>query len=302
MYERLNEVLNDREANYMLPFYWQHGDHHDTIPVEVERIYKSGAKAFCVESRPHKDFCGKTWWEDMDLILAEAKKRDMKVWILDDDHFPTGHAAGHIEKYHPDKRRWQLIEHHVDVMGPLNDALLMTNVKEGDELLFVYAYPRTGNGETCEAKPVCLTEQVKGKFLHFSIPEGCWRVFFFVKSRRGTTMGNYIDMLSEESVRVLIDAVYESHYEHYKEYFGNTIAGFFSDEPALGNTWAGPHSEDHGMYNMRVGMPGLAMPWNERILSMMEEKLGYDAAPYLSALWFDLSEVTGKCVMRIWTR
>ena len=58
MYERLTEVLNDREANYMLPFYWQHGDHHDTIPEEVERIYKSGAKAFCVESRPHKDFCG----------------------------------------------------------------------------------------------------------------------------------------------------------------------------------------------------------------------------------------------------
>ena len=46
-YNRLADVLNGREANYMLPFYWQHGDHTATIPEEVERIYRSGARAFC---------------------------------------------------------------------------------------------------------------------------------------------------------------------------------------------------------------------------------------------------------------
>ena len=124
MYARLHDVLSGQEANYMLPFYWQHGDHYETIPEEVERIYASGARALCVESRPHKDFCGETWWRDMDLILKESKKRGMKVWILDDDHFPTGHAVGHIAKYHPELRPWQLIERHVDVMGPLKDAML----------------------------------------------------------------------------------------------------------------------------------------------------------------------------------
>ena len=101
MYQKLSDVLSGKEQNFMLPFYWQHGDHYETIPEEVERIYRSGCRAFCVESRPHRDFVGETWWKDMDLILCEAKKRDMQVWILDDDHFPTGHAAGHIEKYHP---------------------------------------------------------------------------------------------------------------------------------------------------------------------------------------------------------
>ena len=295
MYSRLEDILRNQEANYMLPFYWQHGDHYETIPEEVERIYQSGARAFCVESRPHKDFGGPTWWRDMDLILAEAKKRGMKVWILDDDHFPTGHAAGHIEKYHPELRRWQLVEQHVDVMGPLKDAvLLMGDPEEETELLSVYAYPRSQEGEACDARPICLTEQVKGSFLHVTLPEGCWRVFIFRKSRRGSANSNYIDMLSEESVRVLIDAVYEPHYEHYKEYFGTTIAGFFSDEPTLGADWAEAHSEDYGMYNRRVGMPGLALPWNDRIVAMMSGKLGYDAAPFLSALWFDLEGKTAE--------
>jgi hypothetical protein len=284
MYNRLNDVLTGNEANYMLPFYWQHGDHTDTIPEEVERIYQSGCRALCVESRPHRDFCGDGWWRDMDIILAESEKRGMKVWILDDDHFPTGHAVGQI-KNHPELRKWQLVERHVDVMGPLTDALLTADAGNDDHILLgAYAYPRTGDGEDCRPEPITLTDGVSGNFLQFSVPAGCWRIFFLYKSRRGTRQTDYIDMLREESVRVLVDAVYEAHWAHYEKYFGNTIAGFFSDEPSLGNDWYGSHSDDYGMYNRRVGMPGLALPWNDRIPAMMAESVGYDVSAYLPAL------------------
>ncbi|MCR5683343.1 MAG: hypothetical protein K6G29_12930 [Clostridiales bacterium] len=298
MYQRLDDVLRGKEDNYMLPFYWQHGDHTASIPEEVERIRQSGARAFCVESRPHRDFVGEGWWRDMDIILAEAEKRGMKVWILDDDHFPTGHAAGRI-KDHPELRNWQLAERHVDVMGPLTDALLMTD-KTSDEhiLLDVYACRRVPSAkseilEDCAPDWIRLTDGVCGDFLRFTIPAGCWRVFFLYKTRRGTSHPDYIDMLSEESVRVLIDTVYESHYAHYAKYFGTTIAGFFSDEPSLGNTWFGSHAVDRGMYDRRVGMPGLALPWNDRIPAMMRQTLGFDPLPYLPALWFGMGEATG---------
>ncbi|MBQ3955997.1 MAG: glycosyl transferase family 2 [Clostridia bacterium] len=301
IYDRLNDVLTGKEDNYMLPFYWQHGDHTASIPEEVERIYQSGARAFCVESRPHRDFCGEGWWRDMDIILAEAEKRGMKVWILDDDHFPTGHAAGKI-KEHPELRNWQLAERHVDVMGPLDDALLIAEKTDGDHrLLDVWACRRVPSSESriledCADDCIRLTDGVKDGFLRFSIPAGCWRVFFFYKTRRGTSHPDYIDMISEESVRVLIDAVYEPHFARYGRYFGNTLAGFFSDEPSFGNNWSGAHSVDRGMYDRRVGMPGLALPWNDRIPGMMEKALGFDPAPYLSALWFGLGgeELTGR--------
>lgn len=136
MHSKLYDVLHGKEANFMLPFYWLHGNHYDTIPQEVERIYNSGCRAFCVESRPHNDFVGPGWWRDMDRILQEAQKRDMQVWILDDDHFPTGNAAGHIKNFHPGKRRWDIGERHIDVAGPLKDALLMTNETEGKRVYF----------------------------------------------------------------------------------------------------------------------------------------------------------------------
>ena len=298
MYQRLQDVLNGREENYVLPFYWQHGDHTETIPEEIQRIWDSGCRAFCVESRPHRDFCGEGWWRDMDVILAEAEKRGMKVWILDDDHFPTGHAAGAVGR-RPELRKWMLAECHVDVTGPLTDALLLTEPTDEDNILLdVYAYPRDpsdecAGAEDCRPEPVRLTDDVREPFLQFSVPEGCWRVFFLYKTRRGNQHPDYIDMLREESVRLLIDAVYEPHYARYRRLFGNTIAGFFSDEPSFGNTWFDDPATDRGMYDRRVGMPGLALPWSDRVADMMSEAVGFDASAFLPALWFGMGERTG---------
>ena len=100
MYTRLTDVLEGHEDNYLLPFYWQHGNHTERIPEQVKRIYDSGCRALCLESRPHPDFCGEGWWRDVDIIMEQAKKLGMKVWVLDDDRFPTGHANGGIEKKH----------------------------------------------------------------------------------------------------------------------------------------------------------------------------------------------------------
>lgn len=293
MYSKLHDVLNNQENNFMLPFYWLHGDHYDTIPQEVERIYNSGCRAFCVESRPHKDFVGPGWWRDMDLILQEAKKRDMQVWILDDDHFPTGNAAGHIKNYHPDKRRWDIGERHVDVAGPLTDALLMTNETENSRLLGVFAYKRTGEQENCCADQVLdFSDRVNDKFCQITVPEGVWRVFFIYKTRELTEKADHIDMLSKESVRVLIDAVYEPHYARYKEYFGNTIQGFFSDEPSLGNAWFSGHMVDPGMYERRLGLQGMAYPWRPEIMEAVQAQVGFDPLPYIAALWTDIGEKT----------
>lgn len=37
---------------------------------------------------------------------------------------------------------------------------------------------------------------------------------------------NYIHMIDPESVKMQIEAVYEPHYQYFKEYFGNTFAFF----------------------------------------------------------------------------
>ncbi|MBR2461295.1 MAG: hypothetical protein IKB34_08730 [Clostridia bacterium] len=288
MDKRLFEILNNAEGNYLFPFYWQRGDHTHLIPEQIQRIYDSGCRAFCVESRPHPDFVGDTWWRDMDIILAEAEKRNMKVWLLDDDKFPTGHAAGMIAKKHPELGQWELIERHIDVVGPASDVSIIFDGEDAHNIFIgAYAYKRNADHlETCAYEGICVTDKIRGHYLYWDIPEGVWRVFFYYKSRKGGRK-EYIDMINPESVRVLIDAVYETHYAHYAKYFGNTFVGFFSDEPELGNQVFGKERFDFGFYEARIGKHSLALPWNEVLLERMREKLGADPIPHLNLLWYE---------------
>ncbi len=291
MDHRLHDILNGQEGNHLLPFLWMNEGYHDDLPGLIQQIYDSGARAFCVESRPHEGFCGPTWWDDMDLVLAEAQKRDMKVWILDDKHFPTGYANGLIPRKYPHLRKWHLVENHIDVIGPAREnAILMADTAQpGDDddiLLGVYAFRRIQTGEALDRQAVDLTANVHGRYLYWDIPEGTWRIFSLYKSRRGTHDKDYLHMIDPESVHVLIEAVYEPHYEHYGPYFGNTIAGFFSDEPSLGNRPVGHQNAEPDIYNQQLGQPGLALPWTDEVLTILREKLGQDVCARLPALWY----------------
>ena len=281
--------MQGNEGSYVFPFFWQRGNHTEKIPEQIERIAQSGVRALCVESKSHPDFCGDGWWRDMDIILAEAEKRGMRVWILDDDRFPTGHAAGMIAKKYPHLRQWNLTERHIDVAGPMREASFLAIEPRDAEavLLGAFAYRRLpGEKQICRYEAIDLTAQVEGDFLYWDVPEGVWRIFFYYRSRLGG-FDNYIDMISAESVAVLIESVYETHYAHYADRFGNTIAGFFSDEPAYANLNFDKPRIDYGFYEKRIGTPCLALPWNENVRRMMEEKLGFDPTPHLNLLWYD---------------
>ncbi|MGI6254714.1 MAG: glycosylhydrolase-like jelly roll fold domain-containing protein [Acutalibacter sp.] len=287
----LQAVWNDQPDNYLLPFFWQHEGNREGIPEKMEKIFESGCRAVCVESRPFEGFCQDSWWETLGLILEEAKKRDMKVWILDAKHYPTGDTNGVLEAKYPELRRWYLREHHVDVMGPAPDTTLLIppcQEQEEEQLLQVCAFRRTTEGEGMVGEPVVIPTKPGLDYLYWDVPQGCWRVFFLYKTRQGCQEATRwkADLLSRQSVAALIEGVYEPHYQHFGEYFGNTLAGFFSDEPGLDCQHMGPWGEDTGGYFRRVGEPGLAIPWAEEIPTHMEKSGLAHPLALLPALWY----------------
>ena len=87
--------------NGLYPFFWQHGEAPEVLEGYMDKIAESGMKGVCIEARPHPEFVKDGWWHDLDLILAKAKELGMKMWILDDSHFPTGFANGKIKECYP---------------------------------------------------------------------------------------------------------------------------------------------------------------------------------------------------------
>jgi hypothetical protein len=294
--KKIEKLLNGKGSNYILPFFWQHGEEEAVLREYMQAIHSAGIGAVCVESRPHPDFCGPKWWRDIDIILEEAKKYDMKVWILDDSHFPSGYANGALEKADPELCRQSVYCQSVEVTGgsavdidveelihPVFEETMIEKYIlagkphrkfEDDQLLCISAF-RTDSKDFSEPKD--LTGFVKDGHLQWQAPEGKWKVYVSCLTRNAGYHRSYINMLDEKSCRVFIDAVYEPHYAHYKEKFGNTIAGFFSDEPELGN--------DH-LYAMGKTLgTDMDLPWGRAMEQQLEESLEADWKPLLPLLW-----------------
>lgn len=310
MNKRLEQMMAGQEGSYVLPFFWPYEGHPETVEPEIEAIYACGVREICVEARPFEDYAGPGWWEHMDAILAAVKQRGMRVWILDDKRFPTGYANGLLEREHPEHCRHYLREHHVDLMGPAADAsILVPPANDREKLLSIVAFRRTEKPEEITGRPIVLQKDKDSDFAFFDLPEGCWRVFMIYDTPYGSPSDHrwFIDMLSRESVQLLIDAVYEKHYAKYADEFGKSIAGFFSDEPSFGCEHLGPFGNDVPFYYRTIGQAGTALPWRQNVAERMQADGIDDPIAMIPTLWYPYANDPGEvrlsymnALSRIW--
>lgn len=295
MNQIIRELLNGNSGDYIFPFFWQHGEDEQMLRKMMKVINESGCKSVCIESRPHPDFCGPKWWQDMDVILDEARTRNMKVWILDDSHFPTGFANGAVKRAPVELHRQSVVTSRKVIKGKERDLELNLTklfppklnignfaavsatkfmskgapVFTDDRILSVTALDKNGNVTDIPFENTGMVRWHK--------PAGEYKIYVTGLSRNYGIHREYINMMSEESCRILIDEVYEKHWDHYKDDFGKTILGFFSDEPELGN----------GIYmtgSNRLGT-GIDLPYSAELEEELKKSLGADWKNRLLFIW-----------------
>ncbi|WP_391572623.1 glycosylhydrolase-like jelly roll fold domain-containing protein [Cohnella sp.] len=285
---QLQELLRGEERNYILPFLWQRGEEEAVIREELARIREAGIRAVCVESRPHPDMLGPKWWRDMDIIMDEARTHGMQIWVFDDDHFPTGHAAGKVKEAPLEHQRQFLSERRIDARGPDPEASFLLrpwSVLDGARPVGAAAArrdPATGKLDG-EFLPIDLETSVQDGVLYWPVPEGFWTICLFVVTREGgdDRRKDYLNPIVPESTQILIDTIYEAYYARYKDDFGATFAGFFSDEPGFYNSKA---SYD---YASGLGNAKMALPWRDDLLELLEAEYGPTVRQHLPLMWHE---------------
>lgn len=297
---KIDEVLNKTYNNHFFPFLWMHGEDKKTIKEYLEKISETGIDVVCLESRPYENFLEKQWWEDLSFIIQQCKTLGMKVWILDDKHFPTGYAAGRIQKEYPHLQKEFLAINSLDFVGPKEDAeiivdwltkeranimnvgtetaILKSDKKiEKSEIVCIYAAKKINYDEVDEDSIIKLNWNSDDCTIFWNVPNGEWRLFVIYKTKNGgekATEG-YLNPLVKEATQVLIETVYESHYRHFKNEFGKTILGFFSDEPRFGNV-KGPDAI--------IGEKEMPLPWCNQLEEELAKRLKINKDEVLSHL------------------
>ena len=299
MNNKIKECLNGEHGSYILPFLWLHGEPQERVREEIIAIKNSGIREFCAESRPYENFCRDEWWDDFGFILKTAKELDMRVWLLDDRKFPSGYANGYLEAPEREHLRKRIIkEFSSEAIGPMKSAKIYVGgwIKRSDErIVSVIAYKHRDEAEGLDFNTaVDLTDSLCDGMVKWDVPSGVWRICVMVDcyaifSSREPRFQYYVDMLDADSCRAMIEGVYQPHYEHFSEYFGNTFAGFFSDEPGFLN--------ERGSYHNKLGNKQSAYPWHRDLCARIAENSGLDektVALYIPALWEDIGDITSK--------
>ena len=296
MVTRILENLNNVQQNYIAPFLWLHNEDDEHIVREIRNIYDSGIHSICLESRTHEEFCREDWWSDIAVILDECTRLGMKVWILDDKHYPSGYANGIFEEKYKHLRPYGIGEYHIDVAGPVKGGSAMATCwlkgefeyyaypeaeadDDGDEIIAVYALRHIPDSDKY-TQIINITDGLSGDIVYFDLPEGQWRIVFVVKTRYGIAQRKlaWCDMLNPDAVDLFIDEVYQAHYHRFAKYFGNTFQGFFSDEPCFQNNTRVGFSPD-------MGVPYTHYPWHDKLRDMLD-------TDSLAGLWFDIENVS----------
>lgn len=81
----------------------------------------------------------------------------------------------------------------------------------------------------------------------------------------------YTDLLNPKTTELFISLVYEEYYEKFKDYFGTTLVGFFTDEPGLYCNFAG-HNPN-------------SIPWTKDFLKYFKKTNRYALDHHLESLW-----------------
>lgn len=281
---RWRRILAGSYESRVLPFLWLRGEPTEQLTEYLEAIAASDIREVCLESRPHPDFCGAQWWDDLNHIIDVCKRLGLKIWILDDAHFPTGFANGALKDADPTLRKTVLTHRTIDLVGPTPSASIsLAEFIDQTARFHSVAFLRDG-------KPVDLPYRIEADAagtpvrIRLDAPTGLTQAHLLFTSHATSYNEDYINMVDKTSCDQLIKAVYEPHFEHVGAEFGSTILGFFSDEPGFANEKGGL-CEDGTTSDALIGKAAMPLPWSDELERRLHDALGVEGMRALPLLW-----------------
>jgi hypothetical protein len=261
-----------------VPLLWTQGQPEETIRRAVGEVADSGNTGFVWESRPHPDYLGPRWWADLGVVLDEARLRELEVWIFDEWMYPSGIAGGKVVQNNPEFSLHTVSQQSMELSGPRPES-------QYDITVPLAPNQRLVSVAACRAKfdPLPMTPAPGAASVAWAVPEGRWRlVWSYVTvhpTEPGWSMANMIDVMNPAATAEFLRLTHDATYAHFRDYFGNTLRGFFSDETGFRNVTS---------YESLPGKPDMPMPWSPVLPDLFRRAKGYELAPWLPALWFDL--------------
>jgi hypothetical protein len=205
------------------------------------------------------------WFETIKLAVELAKRRGMRVWLVDEGKYPSGFAGGRFSAERPDLRMQALVlSERAEVAA--GETLVRRLPAETVAVLAV-------NQADNRSQPI---DFASGE-LKWTAPAGRWQVLIVQHefqsaptraannpTRGKDTKNSLEDYLNPAATRQFIAWTHEEYKKYVGEEFGKTVLGFRGDEPD---------------YSIK------GLPWTPAIFDEFARRKGYDVRPFVAGFF-----------------
>ena len=254
-YAQLKSLFADPPSGYRsAPLWdWNEDISEEGIDFQMEQFKKAGIGGVFVHPRPGliTEYLSDDWFKLFDHTVQKAKELGMKVWIYDENSYPSGFAGGHVPAEMPDSYK-----HGTGLSMEIQKNL---NVVPSDTIAVVLK--KTDDGFTDITSTV---QQENGK-------TGTYYIFRKTYPAHSPWYGGftYVDLIYKGVTEKFLDLTMTNGYERYnKADFGETLMGSFTDEP-----------------NLEAAMSrGTMLRWTPDLWNEFQKRWGYDLKVNLPSL------------------
>lgn len=193
-----NKVVYSREELGVLSFWaWNSDMNDDEVLRTIDELHECGYRGFFMHSRAGllTPYLSDEWFNACRVAATRAKELDMEAWVYDEDGWPSGFAGGLVNGLGE--------KYHA------KNLIVTETLDENTEKHLVASFCKNGESYTeCE--------------------KGNADIYFYYEAEP-----NYVDLLSREVVAEFISCTYERYRQELGDLFGDSVPGFFTDEPQL---------------------------------------------------------------------
>ncbi len=275
--KELLENFNNPSSEFRTAPFWIWNDEMDKAEIErqLREMHSHGFGGAFAHARLGlmTPYLGEEWFDCFTHALRVCKELGMKLYIYDENNWPSGAAGGIVTENKPDCRnRW------------VEKAVVSTNsINYKGNLVKAYAYDEENDKILSELtdKPQDEWKNVSGKAL----------VFSHVEANHSGWYGGFMEPnnYDRECVAEFLKVTHEEYYKRYHEDFGDTIPAIFTDEPfQVAYPWGRDLNKTffdmHG-YKIEDNLPALFGNPEGFSYDRTPEKVRYDYVETRHTLW-----------------
>ncbi len=267
------------DARYSISPFWFWNDLiiDEKTNEQLKMMSRINAKQPIIHARSGllNEYLSEDWFNRIENVIQEAKKNDMKVWLYDENNWPSGNCSWSITK-DKNKREQYIIMDTIKLEA--GDKFNINIYKENE--IHICGHQGFNNQDfdmICDSEIIGVTAFTKNDDNGFSIIEYADKngdINYIVEEDTDILIikkvcnpyepfGKYcVDYMSKDAIREFIDKTHMKYYEHFKDEFGKTIRGIFMDETRFFNSF----------------------PWTDTFPEEFLERKGYNIIPLLPLL------------------